>query len=372
MKCRNAHVAAVTLILFVALLGISVAQLSTHQDPAWFEHLREDQSDFILSESKPTFTSEYSAMRITQIEITSITTNDTPVALMVTNETSIIVSLDNITGLGHLDINIIPVPPETINVTVSRKSKTASVRLEILIHELIPNPIAPRVRLHPMIPIASIVAVFGIGYYLIEVRKDCWDPVLEKEESVDNLNRIAPLGLVILTLVSSILVSPALSGIMSNRYATEEVESVVDRITVSGELNESSPQTIYQFHDVADSYEATILDIRLHSLEFGSEQIKLEGEFDTQSNELVIDVAESSPELWIEPRFQYDPSVLYLRRIDSDVEFSFVMDIIGKEEVFKNDPTVPIILAISGLIILGCTIYRAWVIDRTLKRAAES
>jgi len=368
MNCRNPHLKASVLLLFIAFMTIGIFQLSLQYDPEWSIFQREHQSDFILSESNPTFSREYDAMRITNIEIASITTNSTPISLIISNETHTKLSVENITRLRGLSMDVKPIPPETINVTVSWKNQTASVRLEILIHELVPPPTARPIVL-PTIPIVAICGAVVLGYNLIRFRQDCWNPVLMQKEAPSVQDQIVPLSLIVLALVSGAMASPFVRDITTNRYQMIERETVLDQRMVTGALTEANPMKDYSFYSIADSYNTSIRRLRIHSFEFDDAPIFIQGEFEDESIYFVLESATNSSSVWLEPDFEYQPSNLRLERIDRDVQYSFVIDIIGIEMNPKNNPTVPSILAVCGLFVLGVTIYRAWQIQKIVEES---
>jgi len=322
-----------SLLLFVSFTAIGVFQLSLQHYPKWSEILREDQSDFILTETNSTFSREYSAMRITKIEIASITTNNTPISLTVANLTNTKLSMDNVTRLRGLSIDEEPRTPEVINITVSRKNQTASVRLEILILSLVYAPDTRPIML-PIIPIVAVSGAFLLGYRLIRFPQDCWNPVLMQKDVPSKIDQIVPLALILLALVS-----PFLSDVTRNRYQTTEREVVIDQRRITNTLTTADPIKNYSFYSIADSYNVSVWSIRIHSLEFDDAPVFMRGEFDDETIEFVLEFATNSSSLWLEPDFECEPSNLYFERIESDVQYSFVIDIIGAEMVPKNDPT---------------------------------
>lgn len=366
MDCHSPHLKASTLILFIAFTAIGITQLSIQHDPEWSELLREDQSDFILTESNSSFSCEYVATRITNIEIASITTNNTPISLVIMNETNTKLSMDNVTRLRGLSVKMNPQPPEVITITVSRKNQTASVRLEILILQLAPPP-AAMPRMIPIIPSIVIIGAFVLGYNLIRFRNDCWNPFLKQKDSPSKLDQIVPLALIVVPLVGGAMVSPFLSDITGNQYQLIERETVLDQRSITDTLTEADPMKNYSLYSIADSYNSSIQRLRIHSFEVDDSPIFMRGEFEDESIDFVIESTVDSPIFWFEPDFEIEPSILYFERIESDVQYSFVIDIIGTEMVPETDPTVPSILAMCGLFMLTLAIYRAWRIEDTLK-----
>ncbi|MFO7837678.1 MAG: hypothetical protein R6V83_13630 [Candidatus Thorarchaeota archaeon] len=370
MKCQTPRVVVSALLLFIAILGTGIAMLYVPRDHSWDESVIEDEPSFILSDHSSNYTYERAGLHISQIEIASVTTNDTAIVISVANLTNTKLMLHNVTRMRHLPIEVNPGAQETIIIIFSRMNQTASVRVEILIHVLVPPPLNPGFPIFLFLPIIAVPTLFWVGYHLIKIRWDCWNPFLKKKGAISNLDRFGPLAVIILIIVSSALISPLLSGILGNRYQTETREVELDQLKIADTLNESNTVVSYDFNEIADSYNVSISAIRVHSFQFGEVPFQMELRIDDESNQFMIDELSSSPELWFEPNFSFEPCILHLKRVDSDLQITFVIEIITIEEVPKNDPTFPMILAICGAFILVVVTYRAWQIESILKEKA--
>jgi len=366
MKCEEYRITALALILFLAVAGIGFSQALLPRGGTWNEFTFEDEPSFILSEDDPSYSFEAYFVNVTQVEIASITTNDTYITILVENSTHTKFLLHNVTRLRNLPVIIAPESRERITITFSMINQTASVRARIVTHQLIPPPVPVGFLIALALPTILISAAFWIGYYLVKAHFDCWNPILESKTTFSFLDRVGALAIIILMILGASLISPLVSGIVRNDYSLKEEEVQLDQLAVQGTLNESNAVLSYNFTEIANSYDTSIERIIVHSFQFSEASLRIKADIGEESSGFRVNEPYSSTEWWLEPDFQEQPCMLYLHRIDEDVQVSFIIDITTIDEVPKNNPTVPTILAICGVLVFFLGLYRSWQIERIL------
>lgn len=372
VEYNKSRITVLGVVLFLAALGIGFSQALLPQGGTRHEFVFEDEPSFILTEDDPSYSYQMYPVNVTQVEIASITTNDTYITVSVKNSTDTKLVLHNITRLRNLPVIIAPENREQITITFSRIDETASVRVKILMHRLIPPPVPVVFSVALVLPVILICAGFWVGYYLVRAHFDCWKPGLESSTSLSYSDRVGPLAVIVFMILSAALISPLLSGIVRNDYSLKEEEVQLDQLAVQGTLNESNAVLSYNFTEIANSYDTSIERIIVHSFQFSEASLRIKADIGEEPSGFRVNESYSSTVWWLRPDFQEQPCMLYLHRIDEDVEVSFEIQIMTIDEVLKNDPTVPAILAACGVLVFVLGLYRSWQIEKALKEAPET
>lgn len=371
MECRHRRVLAVSLLLFIGILGANSTQPYNPESDSWSEIAEEHNASFALSEENPNYTYNITQRYMISAQLALVIINETPISVSVSSELETILVLRIVTCLRNLPINFTTPVPGHVSITFSRINDSASVRAKILEQHLRPPPTGASLTWNPLPMILFMVFSLSFGYYLARAEIDCWGPLTSREGISLKAKHAGPLAVALLVAVSALLVGPLVNGILHDQYSPIEVERTLNERTFALSLNESSPVSSINLTEIAHSYEETIRKFRLHSLEFENGSVLMEAIVGGEHEKVIVDGNSNPDHWWVQAILDGNGYHLTFRRIDTDLCISLSLDIIAKEVALKNDPIPPAILALCGGGLIALCLHRSWNIKNRIEEGMK-
>ncbi len=204
------------LILFggtaaVALLGYPYYSFS-YQEYSYF-----NPYTFIVTSDEPNWNETSDQSFTSQIGITDLETNSTPVnVFIVDSDDEIVLSLSNVTKISNVTVTCYVAGETTI--VVERIDGDAEVALTLVTVQVIPPPPTAIISLSPAIMFWSFVAIIGFVMLISVKGKSRWEGLRGRRQSI---------LIALLILLNIILTAPYVAGSLDGSFVpVEQTETV--------------------------------------------------------------------------------------------------------------------------------------------------